>query len=185
MQEIESHGDEPVSIIVSRAVKRGCEAQFEAWAKEFTRQALTFPGHLGASIIRPSDHVHPEYVIIFRFANYTYLKAWEDSDVRQEWLEKVHPILEREARIEHETGLEFWFTPPDVTIIDSPPRYKQVLVTWLAIVPLSLILGRLLQPVVMPMLVREIIMPAILITLMTYLVMPRLTNLLAFWLFKK
>jgi uncharacterized protein len=174
--------DDPVTIIVSRLVKRGFEAQFEEWAKGVTHDALAFPGHLGANIIRPADHSHPEYVIIFRFDSYTHLKAWEESDLRRTWLEKSQPLIVGEPKIARETGLEYWF---DVPMSMMPPRYKQAMISWLAIFPLSYLASILLNLVIMPPLVRIMIQAAIVIALMTYIVMPRMTKIFAFWLFKR
>jgi uncharacterized protein len=178
----------PFTVVFSRRVRRGYERQFEAWAKDVTREAHKFPGHLGASFIRPADHAHPEYVIIFQFDSYDHLKDWFESEVRQRWLEQVKPLIEGEVHVEEFSGLEYWFTPPgniNPAAMQMPPRYKQVMISWLAVVPLTFLVSMLLRPLVMPDVLMLLIQPAIVLTLMAYVVMPRLSRLFAFWLFRK
>ncbi len=173
----------PVTFIVSRAVKPGREAEYEAWVKGISAAALRFEGHLGVNVIRPGDQAHHEYVTIFRFDTYEHMRVWEASTVRQEWLASVEPLVAGAAKVEVMTGLEYWFSTPDAPA--PPARHRQALLTLLAIYPLSTGLSLLLQPALspLPLLLRNFIISALLVMLMTYVVMPRLTRLFARWLF--
>lgn len=179
---METTEDNFVTTIVSRQVKPGCEARFEAWVRGVVQEMLPYPGYLGMNIIRPHDHTHPEYVLIFRFDSYTHMKAWQESATRRDWLERVQPLIEGDTHIEHQTGLEYWFTPADAPTM--PPRYKQAVLSWLALCPLVFIVSQALAVVVMPLFLRIVIQTAILIFLMTYVVMPRVTRLFGRWLFR-
>ena len=168
-------------------IKSGCEEEFEAWVDGIGQAAMQYEGHLGLEVIRPTDHSHPEYVIIFRFDNYSNLKKWELSDTRREWLERAEPLAASEAKVRIITGLEFWFTPPEASGAPKAPPYKQGLATWLGLYPLVMILNLLLNPLLapLPLAIRNLIMTFLVVLFMTYVVMPRVTRFLASWLYKQ
>jgi uncharacterized protein len=84
--------DEPVTVLYSRRVKPGREADFEAWAHGVVAASRQFPGHLGASVLdAPGSR---EYHILFSFADRKSLRAWLDSDERRRWLARVGELIE-------------------------------------------------------------------------------------------
>ncbi len=176
----------PVTFVVSRIVKPSCEEAFEAWQRGIAAACLKYEGHLGVDLIRPEDHHRPEFVVILRFDSYDHLKRWVDSDERRKWLAEVDALTVGETRAEIVTGLEFWFELHDNPSL-MPPRYKQALLTWAAITPLSIAANALLGPplAALPLIVRSMIIAAILVILMTYVVMPRFTRLVARWLYAR
>lgn len=178
---------EPVTFIVSREVKEGCEADYEAWVRGVSHAALQFDGHMGVNVIRPgSKHAHHnEYVVIFRFDNYSNLRRWVQSDVRQEWLERVKPFTVGEPQVQIETGLEYWFTLPDTLNRPTPPRYKQTLLTWAAIFPLSLAVNFAFRPLLdsLSLIPRTMLTTALLVSMLSYVIMPRLTKVFRKWLY--
>ncbi len=175
----------PVTVVLTRRVKPGREAEFEAWLEGITHAAMQFEGHLGVEIVRPTDHRHPEYGLIFRFASYEQLRKWETSEVRREWLARAHEMAEGEPQLKIVTGLEYWFTPAGGP--HPPPPWKQALVTWLAIYPLASLIIFALQPVTAgwPFLLRTLATTVLLVVAMTYLVMPHMTRLFSRWLFSQ
>jgi hypothetical protein len=82
--------------------------------------------------------------------------------------------------------MEFWFTPSVAAQRPAPPRYKQMLVAWLAIFPVSTALTLALRPVLdeIPFLARGVLISGMMVVLMTYLVMPFMTRLFARWLYR-
>ena len=89
-EEMQSKSDvdsSPVTVCVSVKVKHGRERDFETWVEGVGHAAAQFAGHQGLNILRPSGSTTPDYVYIFRFDTYTHLKAWEDSEVRRDWVE--------------------------------------------------------------------------------------------------
>jgi uncharacterized protein len=149
---------------------------------------------MGIDIIRPTDKdSKPEYVIIFRFNNYDNLTKWENSSIRNEWLQKGRELVQADPDVQKLTGLEFWFTPYSkkslgLMLVISPPRYKMVIVT---IPVISLLLLTLVPQIhfvterlFIPYSIRFIIAITITAILMTYMIMPLLTKLLRPWLFK-
>lgn len=188
-QSREAHEKVPVTVVVSRRPKPGCEAQLEEWLHGVIPVASRFPGHLGATVFRPTDAQHPDYVLLFRFDSQENLDNWTRSPERNEWLARVTPLVANPFKPQVLTGLESWFTLPahaDAPV-HPPPRYKMALVTWVALYPiinvLTVAIGPYLAP--LPQLLRSLVMTAIMIPLMTYVVMPRLTRLFAGWLYPK
>jgi hypothetical protein len=177
--------DESVTVVTSRRVKPGCEAAFEHWLEGIGAEAARFPGLIGRRITRPTDHDHPEYVIVFKFDRYDHLRAWTGSAERRAWLEQVKPLVLDEYKETVLTGLERWFTLPMLPNVPPPPRYKMAAVTLLVVYPLSLGLGAALGPWLgpLPSPLRGLVVSVVMILLMTWVVMPRATRLFKRWLY--
>jgi uncharacterized protein len=127
----------PVTVIVKRIAKKDKIKEFEEWLSGISKEVSRQEGSMGIDIIRPSDNEsNPEYVIIFRFNNYYNLTRWENSLIRNEWLQKGRHLVIADPDVQKFTGLEFWFTPylkdksSSTSIpLSPPPRYKMVIVT--------------------------------------------------------
>ncbi len=175
-----------VTSVIQQRPKPTAVAAYEAWVKEITPEAQRFPGHRGVNVIRPHD-ASGTYTIVLHFDTLEHLTAWLESDTRARLVEKVRPLLVGGERIEIKTGLEFWFTPPGGR---RAKPYKQFLLTFSAIFPLTIVVPWALQPVFtqLPLLgeliVRHIIVAAIIVGLMTYVIMPHYTRLVASWLYR-
>lgn len=175
----------PFTTVVRRRVKPGKEEEFEAWLKGVTRDAVTFPGHLDVGVIRPSSKTRPEFIIVFRFDTYENLIAWETSEVRRAWVQRVQPLITGETSVQRMTGLEYWFTAPGHPGSPPPKRWKMATVTWLALAPIVMIVQPLLSPLLvsLPTWLQTTIMAAVMVLVMTYAVMPLMTKLFSFWLY--
>ena len=183
----------PVTVIVKRIVKKNKIKEFEEWLSGINREVSRQNGSMGIDIIRPTDkESKPEYVIIFRFDNYGNLTKWENSSIRNEWLKKGRELVQSDPDVQKLTGLEFWFTPypkrnSHSMLLDSPRRYKMVIVTipviallLLTLVPQIHFIG---ESLLIPYSIRFVIAIAIMVLLMTYFIMPLLTKVLRPWLF--
>lgn len=181
--------DPPVTVVITRKVKPGCEKSFEKFISGITAAAMTFEGHLGANVFRPSNSADNEYRIIFKFDRASNLRIWEESECRRQWLARAESLRLEPARIRMITGLETWFTLPTPKRIIPPPRYKMATVTLLTLFPLiqlaNFTLAPLLELLPLPLLLRSLIITAILVLLMTYVAMPRMTKLFSKWLYPK
>jgi uncharacterized protein len=177
----------PVTVIISRRVKPGRVQEFEEWTSGISRQVSNFKGYYGMNIIPPSDPSNLEYVVIFRFNSYKNLKRWEDSSIRSEWLERVRDLTEGDSDVRKMTGLEYWFRVPNKPLTTPPPRYKMVIVTFIALFPTILLVSLVLNPLLgtLPELLRLAIAIIGTMILMTYWIMPLMTRLLALWLYDK
>lgn len=186
MAEISENTPDPsVTVVISRRVKPGCEADFEAFLAGVTAVCAQFPGYLGSNIFRPASADDPEYRVIFKFDQLSNLRRWETSEERQQWFTHAAALTESPPNIQVLTGLETWFTLPGKAAIVPPPRYKMALVTWLAVFPLITLISTLLQRqlVELPIVFRVMVVTAIAVPTMTYLLMPQMTQLFAEWLY--
>lgn len=173
-----------VTAIICHTVRPGREQGYEEWLHGITTAAHKFKGHLGVNVIRPWDHVYPEYVAIVKFDQYSNLKTWMESDIRQEWIARLQPLIEKPEAIQTLTGLETWFTLPNKLQV-PPPHYKMVLVTWLGVFLTLPIQNHLLTPLLseFPTLLEQLISTGFSVVLLTYLIMPHLTQLFCKWLY--
>lgn len=190
------NGEEgPVTVVVTRRAKAGRLEEFEKWMDGIIHEAMKFEGHMGVNIIRPSNPSNPEYVIIFRFNTFENLAKWERSEIRRKWIEKSRDVTEGEAKVEKQTGLEFWFTPSsgNAAIMEQhqqqqqPPRYKMaIVVTSIIFVLVSVLLPQIRQATIgLPLLLSTFVGTVVMVLLMTYVIMPSVTRLLRPWLLKK
>ena len=174
----------PVTVLYSRRVKPGREADFEAWAHGIVAASRQFPGHLSASVL--DDPGSREYHVLFSFTDRKSLQAWLDSDERRRWLARVGELIEADQGLQQLTGLETWFKLPgsNVPTMKPPPRWKMWLISMVAVYPLVLAFQVLVVPRMagLPLPLRALMFPLVLLTLMTFVVMPVVTRLLRRWL---
>jgi uncharacterized protein len=178
--------DPPVTAVASRRVKAGREEEFEEWVAGVTAAGARFPGYLGSNIFRPSGP-DDEYQIVFKFDHASNLERWQGSEERRRWNERARELIHEEPRVRVLTGLETWFTLPSKEGDPPPPRYKMVVVTWLAVFPLATVVFMLLDPLLggFSAVLRTLVFTMVMVSLMTYVVMPRMTRLFSFWLYPK
>jgi uncharacterized protein len=179
--------DPPVTTVIRHRPLAGAVREYEDWLKEIALAAKKFAGHHGVNVIRPQG-AGDAYTVVLHFDSAANLRKWLDSDVRARLVTKIRPFLDSEENIDIKTGLEFWFTPPPGGKPAKP--YKQFLVTLSAILPLSILVPWLLQPLfasspafALPF-ISHFITAAAIVGLMTYVVMPPYTRLVARWLFR-
>lgn len=174
---------DPVSLVVRRQVRPGHEAAFEDLIGELVRLLSTWPGHRGTGVIRPPAGLY-EYLMVVRFDDVGHAAAWQASPQRQEWLDRLAPHLDGETSIEHQPGLEFWFTPPGSPVLAQPRRWKMTAVTVLALYPTSLAITLLVGPSLahLPLPLRSLLQSLLVVPLMTYAVMPWATRTFRRWL---
>ncbi|MCL5043642.1 MAG: antibiotic biosynthesis monooxygenase [Gammaproteobacteria bacterium] len=178
---------EPITVVISRRVIKGREAEFEQLSSQMTERAAHFPGYLGASMFRPASAEDPEYRILFKFSDPDTLAAWQASSERNDLLEQIEPLLVEPSKTETTSGIVTWFTLPGHNPVTPPPKYKMTVVSWLALYPtvtlIFLLFGPWLEQI--PLLLRTLLITAVVMVCMSYLLMPRFTRWFAFWLFPK
>ena len=181
--------DPPVTVVISRRVKPRCKKAFEKFISGITAAAMTFEGHLGTNVFRPSSLEDNEYRIIFKFDRVSNLQVWQESESRRQWLARAESLRLEPARIRVMTGLETWFTLPAPKRMIPPPRYKMATITLITLFPLiqlaNLTLAPLLELLPLPSLLQSLIITAILVLIMTYVAMPRMTKLFSQWLYPR
>lgn len=179
--------DGPVTVVVTRHVKSGQEANYEQWLHQLIADASALPGYLGAQVHRPTASTPREYTSVFRFDSVVHLRAFEASELRRKALRDVLPLVEADAAWKELTGLEFWFTPPPGTVVPQPSRIRMALLMIVVVYGLVLSIGTAVAMVLKdaPMPLRLLVTITIEVFLMTYFLMPRLTRWLARWIYPR
>jgi uncharacterized protein len=177
--------NEPVTVVVTRQVRTGREAAYEAWLRRLIDQAATLPGYQGTNVQRPSASGPRQYTSVFRFESVAALRNFETSEIRARALAEVVPLVESDAVWRTMSGLEFWFSPPAGTVVPQPSRWRMALVMIAVVYGLVLSIGSAVALLVgtLPMPARLLITITIEVFLMTYVIMPRLTKALARWIY--
>ena len=179
----------PVTVVVTRRVKPGREADYEAWLHRLQAEARGLPGYLGVTTQRPGVGSPREYVSVLRFDSLASLRAFEGSELRTRYLAEVNDLVEADAVWKEMTGLEFWFTPPAGTVVPQPSRPRMALVMIVVVFALVLVIGAAVNatfaalPFETPYPLRLLVTISIEVVLMTWWVMPLLTRRLAFWIY--
>ena len=114
------------------------------------------------------------------------LQGWIDSEQRRQLIAEIEPLLRAGDQLEIAQGKEFWFMPESAQT--PPPRWKQACVTFLVILPLSLLVPWFWQPLfhLVPWLgaylPSNVVITLSIVLLVVYLFMPMATRLFAAWL---
>jgi uncharacterized protein len=179
-----SDAEGAVTTTVTRRVKPGHEAAYEAFLEGIIAAASRFPGHIGVEVFRP-DRPGGEYRTVYRFDSAEHLRAWLESPERAAWLERAERHAAGPMQSRYLTGLESWFTLPSRPGALPPPPWKMALLTWVTIFPLITLVVELLGPLIeeLSVVLRLGITTALTVPLMTWVVMPRVTRLLSGWLY--
>lgn len=181
-----------VTVLVTRRVKPGREADFERLMGEMMAAARAHAGHLGGQLVRPgTDEAAGDagseprvYHVVFAFDSEAHLRAWQQSPARRLGLAAIDPLTEGPQQVRQVSGLAHWFAEPKGPPAPPPPRWKVALVTWLGIFPTVLLLFVTVVPLMAdwPLLPRTLVVTGLVVLIMTWLVAPRLTAWLRPWL---
>lgn len=174
-----------VTVLVTRRIKPGMEATFEKLMGDMIAAARTYPGHLGAQLVRPGDQGDIEpglYQVVFAFDSDAHLQAWTDSPARSLGLAAIEPLSEGPAHTRQVIGLAHWFMTG--TQQTPPPRWKVAIVTWMGIFPTVLLLFILLGDLLatLPLVLRVGTLTGLVVLIMTWIVAPQLTRVMKPWL---
>ena len=177
------------SVVISHQIKEGKQTEYENWLNEIGPLCKNAIGHLDWQIIRPIPTLTSTYTIIIRFDTISHLREWMSSVERIRLIEKIQPIFEAGDNYNINSGLDFLFSPLE-SKTKTPKRWKQYLITWSAIYPLSLVIPLVLLPLLRTCgippyrLTDAIFISGTIVLLMVYLVMPYYTKLIKKWLYK-
>lgn len=174
----------PVTVLLCRSVRPGQERAFEEALSAHLERVQRLPGHLGVNVFRPATGSR-QWTFIFKFQAEEHLNAWKASPEQKLWAEQVSTLTDGEPRVQVTTGLETWFTTPDLGVVAPPPRWKIAISTWLIIYPTITVLLLVIGPILneLPVAVRTLLLTAVLVPLMTFALMPWITRALRTWLY--
>ncbi|WP_178113496.1 antibiotic biosynthesis monooxygenase [Pseudomonas sp. ANT_H12B] len=175
-----------VTLVVRHCVRTVQLEPYEAWLRRTIDAAKQFEGHLGVDVMRAPGAGLASFTIVLRFSTTQRLQAWLDSVERQELINEALPLLVEGDQTGVSTANEFWFSPTEQHT--QPPRWKQVCVTFLVILPLSLLIPLTWRPVFtnIPWLggyfASNLLITATIVLLVVYVFMPMVTGWFAGWL---
>ncbi|GFM63630.1 antibiotic biosynthesis monooxygenase [Pseudomonas cichorii] len=179
--------NEVVTLVIKHRIKAGQEPAYEAWLRRIVTIAGGYPGHLGVDVIRSKSGGLHLFTCVLRFHSTEAMQSWLESDERKQLVQEAAPMLADGDQTQVNPHNEFWFNP----VADEagpPPRWKQASVTFLVILPLSLLIPLLWKPVfalspwLSGYLVSNALVTVTIVLLVVYLLMPAATRLFASWL---
>lgn len=176
--------DHGTSVIV-HDVQAAHRADYERWVFKAMRAHQAFPGYLAADIIKPVGS-GLRYVVVLRFISADDAHAWLASDTRAALLKDAIPLLAREERYRVHSDPDFWFTPPHGG--HAPKRWKQWILSTMAVFPLTVVIPWLVHMVATPLApsLPSLLLKALIATLisgvMVYWLMPAFVRLFGRWL---
>jgi uncharacterized protein len=174
-----------VTFVIYHHVSAANRVDYEAWVSRAIPVAQGFRGYMGVSVIRPVGNADL-YTLALRFAQADDLRSWIESDERKRLLSEAEPLLQHK-RSEVQSGVDFWYTPPEPGA-RHPVRWKQYLLVLLIIFPLTLVVPQLWQLAFGTVswmnlsLVRHFGVTASVVFLMVYLILPLAMRRLGRWL---
>jgi len=177
--------DGALTVVVTRVIKPGCEADFERTMREFLDVAWTFPGHLGMHMLRPAEnqHLSGEYTIIARFDSMESRRVFTSSEVFKEWMARMDSQSSGPAVVRELQSLRGWAALAGETV--NPPRWKMAITVWVGVATLSQVFTWLFTPIIghWPRQLQMLPITAITIVLLTWFVLPAMMRMLNRWYF--
>lgn len=188
MADLPASKDDGATVVINHRIRSDKHEEYERWLEEIAPLCKASPGHLDWHIVRPVLGVTDTYTVIIRFDTTEHLKNWMQSDDRKRLIDRVQSLFVGTDDVFISSGLDFWFTPSGAKA-KLPVRWKQYLVTWSAIYPLSLTVPIAVVPALrwvglpasFP--IRTLAVTGVVVFLVVYVVMPRYTRLVRRWLF--
>ena len=127
-QDIERTSKE-VTVVVNIRIRPGCEKEYDEWLGRFLTLERKHTGYLGTTTIMETGTDSSARHVIHRFRDNSSLEAWEN-------LEDLHKLREEANKYstpypQKATGLETWFTIPDMKSAGPPPKWKMAIVSFI------------------------------------------------------
>ena len=172
----------PIHIAITRRVRLGRAAEFQAALREFFQTSFAHGGVLGATmIVPPPGSDSREFGILRTFADEKERDDFYASPIFKAWEAKCEPLTETGSWTHRPLhGLEAWFRSPQ----SPPPRWKMAVATFAGVFPtaaiLNLTLGAAIRP--WPFIVSSVVFNAAMVALLTWIVMPLVTRAFHGWL---
>ena len=176
------------SVVISHHIIDGKQSEYERWLEEILPISRHSKGFIDLQIVRPIPTLTFVYTVIIRFDTTDNLKNWMESDERKNLIQKAQPFFKKNDSYQIKSGLDFLFNLPSENK-NVPVRWKQFLVTWSAIYPLSLLIPVLMFPVLRHLHIPinhyfdSFVSSGCIVALMVYVVMPNYTKIIKKWLF--
>ena len=185
MSDKDTETVDQVAVLTLRTAKPGLEQDFESALHDFIAASFETEGQLGVHVVRPPPGSRSrEYGIVRRFSSLEARDRFYESAMFRQWEQSVAYLTEGSPVRQELTGLEAWFTLPGGAGAAQPPRWKMAVVTVFGVWPVSMLVPRLLNPLIadLPQLLRGLFVSIGIVILLTWAVMPVLVKILRPWL---
>lgn len=177
--------DAGVSVIVHE-VHPQYQTLYEQWMSKAIDAHRQFPGYMATDIVKPIGS-QLRYAIILRFISTEHVIAWLKSDVRQALLRESLPWLRRDY-YRADDDSKFWFEPLQGRV--TVDRWKQWLLSWVVVLPLTVFIPWLLSAVLelteldLPVWLFKVMVAGVVSLSMVYWLMPLTTHTMSRWLLR-
>lgn len=163
----------PISLVVTRIVQSGREDELRAWSKRTAQSAAQADGFLADL---PFEQTGGLFHYVYRFESAQALSAWQASSRYRDLMEEGDRLStpRRQRRLDGEDAVRL---PSEA---DSP-KWKRFLMTWIAVLPVILLVNAALKPLPIPSLVQSAISSFILVAAMTWAILPVVSRRLKPW----
>lgn len=181
--------DQGATVVINHQIIDGKQNQYEDWLSEIGSICRSYVGNIDWQIIRPIPNLTFDYTVIIRFDTIENLTKWMESNDRKNLIKKAQPLFSKDDKYLIKSGLDFLFTNNNENQ-KIPARWKQYLVTWSAIYPLSTLIPLLVLPVLKILnfpenrFINSLFISGVIVATMVYLIMPNYTKLIKKWLYK-
>ncbi len=180
---LDSHGTEPVTVVVTHRVSAGLEDAFRAFQERMTEAERGYPGFLGGDLYPPVAGVQEAWTAVYRFDSTAHLDAWLQSPQRAALLAGSDEFSEF---TEHRVSTPFgnWFSSSEETTGVEPPSWKTAMAVLVGLYP-TIVLLTLGITELWPgaKLWWTILLSNVMsVSLLTWVVMPLANRGLRFWL---
>lgn len=171
-----------VTAIIARNIKPGREQEYDEWLRRYMMLERKVHGYLGTTIVAPGGKISSVRYIINRFSNKGTMDAWESSAEALKLIDEANKYST--MHYTSGTGLETWFSVPDLKAIVAPPRWKMAIIAFIGAFCISSIAHYLLGLYTgLSPLLTHVFMNVILVMSLTYVIMPILSKLMRSWLY--
>lgn len=164
------------TVITSRALRAGHEADFERWVEQLNALASAAPGYRAA--IRLGQTAGFQH-LLFRFDDMTAAEAWQRSDAVVAHVAIADGFSTALRQVA--TGNRVAFDLPSDA---SASKWKRFVTTWLAVFPVLLLVSTVVRMVLTDVPLPLQLLPSSLILTATlqWIILPRLQRHTRFWL---
>ncbi|AXA65163.1 antibiotic biosynthesis monooxygenase [Pseudomonas oryzihabitans] len=185
-QDLQQARSRIVTLVIRHQPLADQQDAYQRWLQRAVTAGSAACGHLGVDVIPPAEE-GAAFTTLVRFADVDQLQAWLASPERQTLIAEVAPLLREADAPEVHADAEFWFSPPRPGV-RPPPAWKQAVLTYLVIAPLTMLIPPLWQPLfarypalagIVP---SNLLITLCIVPLVVFLIMPRVSRLCAPWL---
>jgi len=177
-------GRGPVTGVISWRAQPATGNDAAEPATGITVTAGRFPGTRSAALIHKEGSRDSH--LTWQSGSGQALQRWPTSPQRARRHGKARGIAGARTAAQQRTGLEAWFCVPcrAAETIKPPSRWKQWLVSLVAVYPLVLLFQAFIAPQIKdwPLEARSALLPLCVLTLLAHVVMPPVSRLLRGWL---